>query len=321
MSAPELRFDVWTESWVIVAPDRRSVGSSRPGGLPAPASRCPFCPGHEADAEAATLEIGDPWRVRVVKNRYPIVLDEAAARSSREANIAAGAHEVVIESRNHAADLATLDPEAAIDVLSAWRERARALARTPGARAVVIFRNRGRRAGSSQPHPHSQIVALPFVPPFVARHAEVATRFRERHGDSLLTHALAEERRRGTGIVRDQSGIVTFCPFASSRAWLTRLAFDDGPKHLADLDDSRLVRLAPRLVDACRRALWASGAEDYNVLVREPPLDARDGGLVIDVVPRTGGDAGFELATGSGVCVVAPEEAAARMRASLALEP
>jgi UDPglucose--hexose-1-phosphate uridylyltransferase len=126
---------------------------------------------------------------------------------------------------------------------------------------------------------------------------------------------IEDERADGSRIVTDADGVVSYCPYASSRAWWARLAIADDLPRLADVTDSQLAILARRLPDLCARALSASGATDYNVYVSDPPL-GQDAGFVIEVVPRTGGDAGFELSTGTSVCVVLPEDAATRMRAS-----
>ncbi len=312
--APHLRFDEWTDQWVTMAPGRRGIGAMRPGGMPETSTRCPFCPGHEADAEVVSLRVGEPWRVRAVANRFPLMRPDAADPALAGAEAASGAHEVIVESREHDRDLSVMSPSEARDVLWAWRDRSRALARLAGTRAVILFRNKGRRAGSSQPHPHSQIVALPFVPPLVARRAELGRRFRGVHGRSLVAHALEREREDRVRIVSDAEGVLTHCPFASARAWATRVLLDRSPARFAELDDGRLETLAAHITRACRRALHASGATDYNVLVVDPPLDDDGDGFSIEIVPRTGGDAGFELATGTSVCVVLPEDAAAAMR-------
>ncbi len=309
------RFDPLTEAWVGMAPGRFGIGASRPGGLPEQAARCPFCPGHESDAEEASLEIGEPWRVRALRNRFPITRPGAHIPEARRTRAAVGEHEVIVEAREHDLDLAQMTVHQAYDVLFAWRDRSRELAKLDDVRVVQLFRNKGRRAGSSQAHPHAQIVALPFTPPLLEKRALLARRFRASSGRSLLLHLLEEERASAERIVEDREGLVTYCPFASSRAWTTRLALDHESARFAALSDAMLEVLAARLPDACRRALAASGATDYNVLVLDPPLGEDDAYFTIEVIPRTGGDAGFELATGTGLCVVLPEDAAARLRA------
>ncbi|AYV25722.1 galactose-1-phosphate uridylyltransferase [Streptomyces sp. ADI95-16] len=67
-----------------------------------------------------------------------------------------GSHEVVIEPPAHDWDLADGDDTAVQAVLRAYRARSLALrTRRPG--LVLPFRNHGAAAGTSLPHPHSQI--------------------------------------------------------------------------------------------------------------------------------------------------------------------
>ena len=285
----ELREDVLSGDWVAIAPGRKNLGAARPAGLPpVDRARCPFCPGHEAETEATVLAIGDPWRVRVVANKFPLT----------------PVHEVVIESRDHDADLTRSDPADAAEVLRAIRDRTRAIASLSGLASISIFRNRGRRAGSSQPHPHAQIVGLPVVPPDVARRAAIAAR-----DPDVLARSIERERNDATRVIEDRDGWITYCPYASRRAWETRIAPTFAVERLGDLDDAQLATLAGRLVRALARIAAVVGDPDYNLIVRDPPLGAR-GAFTLDLLPRTGGDAGFEIQSGMGVCVVAPEEAA-----------
>lgn len=314
---PGLRFDAWTDSWVLVAPGRFGIGAMRPAGLPSPGARCPFCPGHEGDTEPSTESLGAPWRARSVLNRFPLVRSDAELPDElgEHARAALGVHEVIIESRHHDRDLADMSATEALDVLTLWRARSRALGALPSSRAIALFRNKGRRAGSSQPHPHSQIVALPFVPPQHAARARAAREHHARARGPWVQHLIERERRDGLRIVRDADGVVSFCPYASPRAWWARLLVDADVPRFADADDALLRVLAERVRALAACALKASGATDYNVYVADPPL-GEGGGFAIEVVPRTGGDAGFELSTGTSVCVVSPEDAAAKMRSA-----
>jgi len=109
-------------------------------------ARCPFCPGHESDTPPELLRVGEPWRVRVVPNKYPPV---------------PGA-EVIIESPDHHAGFHDVTG----NVVNVYAERLRA---HRDAKYVALFKNEGARAGSSIAHVHSQLVPLPFVPPRVER--------------------------------------------------------------------------------------------------------------------------------------------------------
>jgi len=288
------RIDPLTGFRVIVAPGRRKIGASRPAGLPQPSTRCPFCPGHEADTEPSLLALGEPWRVRVVPNRYPLVATVD------------GAHEVVIEHREHARDLSNYERGHALDVLTVVQQRIAAL--EASARSVVFFRNRGRRAGSSQPHPHGQIVALPEVTPSAATRAERA------EDPSLRLAAVMD--REALDPVTVQRSFRAWCPPASERAFHVRIASSEWPRFSA-ISESGLEALAEILPKVVAAALEVSGTSDYNLLLRDPPVGEDNASFFFDLLPRTGGDAGFELGSGIGVCTVEPSEAAADIRALL----
>ena len=296
----EIRIDPWSGDPVVLAPARRAIGGVKAGGLPTPSGRCPFCPGHEADAEATTAQIGEPWQTRAVANRFPLV--------GPAMPLARGVHEVIIETREHDVDLPDLDDVAITRVLTMYRDRSRALGRVEGARALALFRNRGRRAGSSQPHPHAQITALPFVPPEMQRRDARAAA-----DPALLARALDAERAGGR-VVRESGAFVTFCPYASKRAYEVRIAPTTAIARLADVDDEQLAMLASHLGEAFRALRALMGLSDYNVLVRDPALETRNAFFSLEILPRTGGDAGFELHTGTSICVVPPEETAHSLR-------
>ncbi len=307
----ERRLDVFTGRSVIVAPGRRGLGAAKPGGLPEREGRCPFCPGHEADTEETLARWPDEgqWQVRVVANKYPVA-------SQHDGWSARGWHEVGIDARAHDVDLADLPPVHAAAMLRVYRDRVRVLEARPGVRAVIVFRNRGRRAGSSQPHPHSQIVALEHVPAEVALRWEVARAHLERHGVSVHEAALERELGDGVRVVALRDEVATICPYAPSRPFEVRLVPRRARGGFASASDAQLEALGAALVDAYARLRAATSITDSNVIVRQPPAGASGPAAAwhVDILPRTGGDAGFELATGEMIVVVSPEEAAARLR-------
>lgn len=79
---PELRKDVTTNTWVIIASER----GKRPHDFTFRADErvpraCPFCPGHESETPPEVLALGRPqgadapdtpgWEVRVIPNKFP----------------------------------------------------------------------------------------------------------------------------------------------------------------------------------------------------------------------------------------------------------
>ncbi|WP_165984235.1 galactose-1-phosphate uridylyltransferase [Streptomyces sp. YIM 98790] len=342
---PELRRDPFSRNWVILAPER--ARRPHPGDAPADGPQCPFCPGHESSTPEELWRLADEagdWKVRVVRNRYPVLVPgpeptaapaaptaepdgpqdpgpgEPAGRRLFRAAAGTGSHEVVIESRSHGWDIPDGDDDAVADVLRACRDRTRALRarRHPG--LVVPFRNHGPAAGTSMPHPHSQIIALPLVPPSRRRLLETARDHFERHGSSLYADVLDAELADGRRLVAVGGHAVALVPYAGRGPYETWILPRRPAASFADADDRELAETASLLRRTVTAVLSVLGPVSYNYVLANAP-DGEEGvpwySWQLTLVPRTAAGAGFELGTEMSITPVPPEDAAARLRAAL----
>lgn len=326
MSDDLLRWDVLTASWVAVAPRRRGASPSRrrPAELPTVTDRCPFCPGNETDTDVtvAADPTEGPWQVRVVRNLYPLVMPEASRRSLASGFVGEptrGVHEVLIEAPDHDADLPDLASEQLVRVLRMYRDRVAALGAIEGIRSVAAFRNRGRRAGSSQPHPHGQLVATEVVGPAQRARERAAREHHAERGERLLDAVIEREMGAGERVVEEHGPWVAFCPWAPHTPFQTLIGPRRSGAAFTALADGALESLAEILRRTLLRIRHASGGAAYNLIIRLPPvshMDAPHAFWMLDVMPRRGGHAGFELSTGIDIVTVLPEDAADRMRAA-----
>ncbi|SFD20410.1 galactose-1-phosphate uridylyltransferase [Streptomyces aidingensis] len=331
---PELRRDPFSHDWVILAPER--AGRPHRAHGPARDPDCPFCPGHESRTPEELWRLTDPaggWRVRVVRNRYPVLLPGAAERYRNghgdgdgdgdgglyRSAAGTGSHEVVIESRDHGWDLPDGDDRAVTDVLRACRARVRAL-RERGPGLVVPFRNHGPAAGTSLPHPHSQIVALPLVPPRQRRLLAIARDHFERHGSSLYADVLDTELADGRRLVAVEEHVVALVPYAARGPYETWILPRRPAASFGDADDRELAATAALLRRTVAAVLSVLGPVSYNHVVANAPNGEPDVPWFrwqLTLVPRTAAGAGFELGTGMSISPLPPEDAAARLRAAL----
>jgi UDPglucose--hexose-1-phosphate uridylyltransferase len=323
----QIRVDPLTGSRVVIA----SARAGRPGGhfdlepeAPIDRAKDPFLPGHEdrtpPELYAVRPNGGGPdtpgWNVRVVPNLYPALApggDEPPAEAVPDlywADRATGAHEVIVNAPDPVTTMADLSPVQVEGALEAWRVRMQAHA---AAACVHVLVNEGREGGASLPHTHAQLYALDFVPASIARERERFGAYATRTmGGNLLGDLVQEEVRRRDRVVAIDAEAVLLAPYAS---WLPfqlmiaprrpRARFEDAGPLGAGMLHEALGRL--------RRRLGAS--PPLNLWVRTAPRGADHFCWRIDILPRLTHLAGLELGTGVHLCVVAPEQAAAELRA------
>ena len=325
----ELRQDPFTRDWVVIAPERAERPNAFPRvSHPSDPGLCPFCPGNEAETPPElwrSPDAGSGWRVRVVPNRFAL-LSGPYGRAHRHVSPqgfvsmpGVGAHEVVIESPDHSADLARADVAVVRGVLEAYRARYRAL-RTQGAAAILIFRNHGPAAGTSLTHPHSQIVATPVVPLQIRHRFDVAMQHYDDLGTCLYLDVLARELADGRRVVLDTPHFVAFQPFAAASPFETWLMPRTYQASFGNADDESLDALAPALRSVLAGLDRAFGDPDYNyVLQSAPPSDEGRQCFIwhLRIVPRRALAAGFELGSGMHVNPSRPEDTAAALKQAI----
>lgn len=327
MTALSLRRDLVTGRRVLVAPARR--GSPRDFGaipLARDASQCPFCPGHESATSETRAERVDrstgTWIARAFSNLFPMVHPEATTgafeRPTEDALAARGDHEVIVETPSHDVDLGALSDDHARAVFDLYRERYRGLAARDDARAMLLFKNRGPRAGASLRHAHGQVLSVPIVPPGVRRRDAISRKHHETIGKGALAEARDRELAAEVRMVERSARYAVFCPFAPHRSFETWIVPMTPVASLAQVDDASLDELAPLIVRTLNRVLRATGDADYNLVLRAPALRHWSAPWALwnlEILPRRGGDAGFELSTEMQCVLTPPEESAQVLRA------
>ncbi|MBX2797397.1 MAG: hypothetical protein KTR31_07015 [Myxococcales bacterium] len=287
---------------------------------------CPFCPGNEA-ATAATIQQVDRdgrWGARAFANRSPgLVVEEPHERHVHgmfHALSGFGAHEVLVESPEHDA-LHRQPVHRMAAALELARARVSDLQRDERLQALCWFRNHGSLAGASQPHPHAQVMGLPFVPERWQRYVRHSQAHWQHTRHTLLSAVRHDEIEDGSRVVGGHGPVVALCPFASSQpfeVWL--LAEEPGPT-LASWTDAELDGVA-HLTTRCLRAIEAAvgGPVDYTATVLGAPSvgDVEGVGWHLRIVPRLVRYGGLFVGMHAPMHGVFPEHAATALRAALA---
>src|SRR5262245_61128666 len=326
----DLRKDPVTGRWVIISTERQKRPSdfqietvvSKPDDL------CPFCEGHadKTPPEILAYSNGKPangrgWDVRVVPNKFPALrvegnLDrEGQGLFDRMNGI--GAHEVIIETPDHQATLATMGEQAIERIFWAWRDRVLDLKHDFRLRYIVIFKNHGAAAGATLEHAHSQRIALPIVPREMSEELDGARRHYQQKERCVFCDIIRQELRDRTRVISESADFVAVAPYAPRFPFETWLLpkrhasrFEDAPRH-------EYASLARMLGDLLRRMNKTLENPPYNLLIHSAPVVERAGEYYhwhVEVIPKLTKVAGFEWATGFYLNPTSPEEAAQVLR-------
>jgi UDPglucose--hexose-1-phosphate uridylyltransferase len=257
----------------------------------------------------------------VVPNKFPALRIEGEVDATGEGLYdrmnGVGAHEVVIETPDHGASLATMPAEAVAEVLLAFRERMLDLKKDPRFEYVLVFKNHGEAAGASLEHAHSQLIATPIIPVMVAEELAGAAHYFALKERCVWCDIVRQERRDGRRRVLEASGFVALAPFAPRfpfETWVLpirhRAAYEE-----SDVDELR--GLAVVLGDFLRRMNRVLGDPPFNFMLHTAPL--RDGRTDsyhwhLEIIPKLTRVAGFEWGSGFFINPMPPEDAAAALR-------
>lgn len=269
------------------------------------------------------------WRVRVVDNLFPALQRAPAPLAACDAPVprrrAGGVHEVIIEGPDHDRELADLPVADIVDVLAAWSARIAAAWAHPGVRHIMVFKNRGERAGASLPHPHSQLIASPVVPPFVATELRAAKEHWRRTGSCPFCQLAAAEAAPSQRAILHHGGLIAFAHPAALFPYETWIIPTAHAAEFTAITAPALQDLAVTLRSVLRALRGALADPAFNLILHTAPR--RSGRTQpdqhyhwhIELVPRLGHIAGFEWGSGIAINHMPPEEAAMVLRQ--ALEP
>ena len=318
---PLVHHDARTGRAVFVAPgrDERPTDADLAAacGAADAARWCPFCAGNESltppDVLRAAADGGATWQARIIPNRYPVVAHAATASGPGPARPAHGVHEVVIESPRHDSLVTAVEPAGWRASWALVQSRLAMLATRADLAWGTVFKNSGPRAGASLEHVHSQLVAVDFVPPFLA--TEFAAAAHEADPFARLLEEAAGEGR----VVVEVAGLVALVPAAPRQpgeVWIVPAAREP---HFHAAPPARALAVADLTRDLVGRLARILPGADFNWWLHEaawrttaPAGDRWHWHL--EILPRVNQFAGFELGTGCHITPLAAAEAAARLR-------
>lgn len=333
---PELRQDVVSGEWILVAPARRKrpQQTGKIKEISTPRSLCPF------EDPLITNSNGDPlawyssrgkengsikknWILQVIKNKYPALAEysreacpshESAGPYKKIAGV--GSHEVVIP-RSHTKFLWDMTPKEAETIIAAYQDRFQYHAEGACLEYIFIFHNHGRAAGASVWHPHSQLIALPIIPPDVRRSIRGSELYFHENNKCAHCEIITWERTQKERIIYQNKAFIVIAPFASRIAFEVRIFPLAHAPRFERMTPEERAYCADALVTTLKKIKKALRKPAFNFFIHTAPIKGNNFEFYhwhLEILPKTSIFAGVELGTGIEVLGVPPEEAATLLR-------
>lgn len=257
----------------------------------------------------------------MVENKFPIVDGQNCGVGSKKGPYFiqnnAGYHEVVV-FKDHRKTLAQLEFSEVERVVRVYRERYLELSPRACANYILIFHNHGREAGASISHPHSQIMALPFIPADVRRSLEGSRKYKEEIGRCAHCDVLEWELKEKKRIIFENESFAALVPYVPKFSYEIRIFPKSHRSYFENIDDDEISDFAEALKISLAKIYHGLGNPAYNFFIHTPPAE-RDHEYDyyhwhLEINPRLAVWGGFELGTGGEVIDVDPDEAAEYLR-------
>ena len=241
-----------------------------------------------------------------------------------------GTCRVICFTPRHNITLAEMSREELFDVICLWKEEFSELGNHPAIENVLIFENKGKVIGVSNPHPHGQIYATGFIPKIVKRELDSFIEYKAGHDKGLLEDLVEQELRKGIRIVYQNDHFVAFVPFFARFVYETYIVPRRHIARITDFTEEETLAYAE-----IHHLLIVKFDNLYNMsfpnitMIHNAPTNGNPGNDCFHFhtefyPPMRSPDklkylAGFESGGGNIINPVKPEEAADRLRQASAI--
>lgn len=331
----EKRWHPLREEWIVYAAHRNSrpwttgTGESNTAAAASYDPTCYLCPGNSR----VHGDRNPPYKdVFIFDNDHPVVSIQAPfidPKETAKGNLykreqANGIARVVCYDPNHNLSLSDIPLDRVVNVFAALRAEMQSFKKIPFLKNVLIFENKGKEVGVSNPHPHCQIYATDFVFKIVEQHLKVANEYRKETNKNIFEQIIQNEQEDKIRIIAENDHAIAFIPFFARYAYEVMIFPKKRHADLSSMSDEELQGLAavfhtvirkydvnykmsfPYVMSIVQAPIDGKEYKEHHLyLWLQPPL--RQPGLIKYL-------AGPEIGIGNFMADTMPEDKAAELR-------
>lgn len=332
----ELRQDITSGEWVVIATNRgkRPIEFAAFGDI-SPKEELGSCPFEIVQADATLIITEDgkyhdglpdamghsQWFIQVFPNKYPAFLSQSQCGVFKTEGLyrmtqGIGHHEV-IATRSHDRPIALLEPTEVALLIHAYQRRMEVLVGDPCVEYICVLENHGPLSGASVKHPHSQLLAIPVIPPVILRSLQGSERYFEAHHTCVHCKIIEFEMKEKTRVIYENDDFIVITPFASHAAFEIRIFPKSHSAEFQTISEREINSFAEAMHKALAKLFQALKDPSYNFYIHTAPVKGKDYAQYhwhLEILPKTSTWGGFEFGTGIEISTIAPEEAAEFLR-------
>jgi UDPglucose--hexose-1-phosphate uridylyltransferase len=331
----EIRYDVVSQDWVIVATGRakrpEAFKVKKKEEIAISEKECPFCNVETQEKPVLIFEKGKivspkkdipkNWTTIVIPNKYPALLPAKKIEIEKEGKFyrkitGAGYCELVIP-RDHYKNLHELEVWQIKEILDCYQKRYLSLMKKPFVNYISIFHNSGKEAGASQPHPHSQIITTPLIDADLKKTLIKSKNFYQTHKKCIYCEMNTWEVKVKKRIVVENDDFLALCPFASKSAFQVIISPKFHSPYFEKITEKEKQSLAEIFSTVIKKIAKGLNCPPYNFYLHTAPCDGKKYPYYhwhFTILPKLSIPAGFELGTKMEICMIEPETSTSYLR-------
>ena len=312
----ELRKDYILPEWVIIS-TARSKRPTQFGSKEVKKSGTDFfAPGNEdtTPPEIGRIADGDSWKIRWFDNKFPFLHHDHSPESHTHNEYytfaeAFGYHQVIVETPGDE-QIWDLEVDHLKELFEVYAQRIKELSELDNIKYVAIFKNHGKEAGCSIVHAHTQLAALPLVPPRVQMKCDACK-------DKDHYQEIIEKEKNSDRRCFENDSFIAFTPYASRANYEIRIVAKNDVKTFEDFEDHDFVNLSEIMKQILTKLKEINAPFNFYIHYAPTGENLR---FHIELTPRMSTWAGFELSSGIIVNGISPEDAAKFYRGEVQAE-